>query len=101
MLVFEYKVVDYQYFMDELQEYEINNIVENLKFADKNKWESARLIAYVIAKANFKNIKKAQDFLPLPWDETETKPTGKKKPKNTNITQEEINRLKKLSEKWT
>ena len=100
MLVFEYKVVDYQYFMDEMQEYEINNIVENLKFADKNKWESARLIAYVIAKANFKNIKKAQDFLPLPWDE-QSNTTNKKKPKNTNITQEEIDRLKKLSEKWT
>ena len=101
MLVFEYKVVDYQYFMDEMQEYEINNIVENLKFADKNKWESARLIAYVIAKANFKNIKKAQDFLPLPWDEQSNTTTGKKNPKNTNITQEEIDRLKKLSEKWT
>lgn len=100
MLVFEYKVVDYHYFMDEMQEYEINNIVENLKYADKNKWESARLIAYVIAKANFKNIKKAQDFLPLPWDETEIT-TNKKKAKNTNITQEDIDRLKKLSEKWT
>lgn len=100
MLVFEYKVVDYQYFMDEMQEYEINNIVENIKYADKNEWESARLIAYVIAKANFKNIKKAQDFLPLPWDDTTSTPT-KKKAKNTNITQEEIDRLKKLSEKWT
>lgn len=100
MLVFEYKVVDYQYFMDEMKEYEINNIVENIKYTDKNKWESARLIAYVIAKANFKNIKKAQDFLPLPWDESETTNT-KKKAKNTNITQAEIDRLKKLSEKWT
>lgn len=86
--------------MDEMREYEINNIVENIKYADKNEWESARLIAYIIAKANFKNIKKAQDFLPLPWDESETTNT-KKKPKNTNITQEEIDRLKKLSEKWT
>ena len=101
MLVFEYKVVDYQYFMDEMQEYEINNIVENLKYADKNKRESARLIAWEIDKANFKNIKKAQDFLPLPWDETTSNTTAKKKPKNTNITQEEIDRLKKLSEKWT
>ena len=91
--------MSYDYFMENLQPWEVNNILSNLKYADYTTWETSRFIAYLIAKANFKNIGKIKDFLPLEWDKDGEQEDDK--PQLTQkITQDDVNRLKELAEKW-
>lgn len=60
-VVFHYKVIDYQYFMDELHYYEIPDIIEGLKYCNRDEWEMTRMMLAPYAK----DIKKS---MPLPWD---------------------------------
>lgn len=97
VLVYQYKLIDYAYFMDVMQPWEINGIFDNLQFANGAEWEQTRFISYILAKANFKGIGKIKDFLPLPWENEET--TQKKQLPQT-ITQADIKRLKELEKVW-
>jgi len=38
-LVIELKLVDYEYFMDKMQEYEVYMFYDNLKYTDRPDWE--------------------------------------------------------------
>jgi hypothetical protein len=38
-LVIELKLVDYEYFMDSMQEYEVYMFYDNLKYTDRPEWE--------------------------------------------------------------
>lgn len=79
--------------MDEMQDYEVNDILDALPYLDRNSWEQSRLQSLVTAQVNSKKQLKATDIIKLPWDEdnvTETSPT--------EISTEDIERLKKKSE---
>ena len=93
LVCFRHKLLSVPYFCDEMPLYELDDIADNLKYCDTIQWEQTRLIAYILAKANFKNIKKLTEFLPLPSDEEVKK-------KAAPMTDAEINRLKRLSETW-
>lgn len=96
LLVFQFRVVSAEYFLDECSMWEINDLIENIKYLDRNLWESSRLNSYIIAKANFKNINKVNDIFPLPWDDGNiTKGNS-----NTKITDEDIKRLKEIEKLW-
>ena len=75
--------------MDEMQDYEVNDILDALPYLDRNSWEQSRLQSLVTAQVNSKKQLKATDIIKLPWDEdnvTETSPT--------EISTEDIERLK-------
>lgn len=78
--------------MDEMQEYEVNDIIENIQYLDRNDWEQARLnlnTSYVLKTR--KKIK-TTDLLKFPWDDLQDN-AG-----NTAIDNESIRRLKEKSE---
>lgn len=85
-----------EYFCDVMPMYELDDIIDNLQYCDTIGWEQARLIAWLISKANFKNIKKIEDFLPLPTDKGMAE---HEKPKP--MTKEDIERLKNLAQRLT
>lgn len=48
-LVIELKLVDYKYFLDEMEEWEVYNFYDNLKYCNRAEWEMTRLLMYVTA----------------------------------------------------
>lgn len=72
------------YFMDELQDWEVYDLYSMLQYADAPSWEQTRWLMYVIAQVNSRKQLKVTDILKFSWDEN----------KNTRITNDEIQRLK-------
>lgn len=95
MLVFEFRIVDYVYFLDRMQPYEITNIIEAIPYADRNQWEQTRLKIFSTASMFTKNQLTVTDIMRFKWDEVNDEP-------QTEIQQTDIDRLKqqaKLFEK--
>lgn len=68
--VFTDKLVSYEYFMDELKDYELNLLIEGHEGADKSTWEQTRMLMYSILAPYQKKGKelKITDVLKFPWD---------------------------------
>lgn len=79
-----YRVVTPQYFMDEMQDYEVNPYMENLRFLDVNGWEQARFLGYCGVQVYSKKKLSPQDLLSFSWEEEEHE---------TEITDEQVARL--------
>ena len=77
--------------MDEMEEYELYDIINNLRYLDKNEWERIRLSIYSNVQMNTKKKLQPKDILSFPW-ETEPKEEGSKE-----ISKEDIERLKEKS----
>lgn len=68
LFCFQYKVVSIEYFMDSLQEYEIEPIVQNIPFIEKGDWERTRFLAYCnLQKSSSKRLKPT-DLITFPWE---------------------------------
>ena len=74
--------------MDSLTEWEINDIVENLHYLDRNLWEACRLNTYVVAQSNSTKKLTMQDIAKFKWEETSQEKS------NIEISNEDIQRLK-------
>jgi hypothetical protein len=57
-----------EYFLDEMQMYEIDACLAQSFRRHKQAWEIGRFNAYMIYCANSKNRKQITDFMPLPWE---------------------------------
>lgn len=77
------------YFMDELQDWEVYDIYSMLQYADSTNWEQTRWLMYVIAQVNSRKQLKVTDILKFSWDDVQ---------KNTRITDDEIQRLKEKAD---
>lgn len=84
------KIVDYQYFMDYMTEYEIELCMKNMHFASKNEWEQTRMIMYTNLSPYMKRgqSKTPQDLFPLATDEEQ---------EQTTVTEEEIEQLQQYA----
>lgn len=92
-LVIQYKVIDYHYFMDELQDYELTYLLENCKFSYKDEWEQARyLMYYTVAPYSKKKYDSIADFFPLATDPEKTEIQHK-----TDISNDEIKKMREMS----
>ena len=85
--MFDYRICSIDYFMDEMQEYEINTIIQNIPYLDRNEKELDRYKLYVSVQANSKKKIKLEEIMSLPWDK-EGKNTG------TTISEEEQQQLR-------
>ena len=85
-MCFEYKVVPVEYFMDKMQEYELATIIENIPYMDVAAWEQTRDLMFIYAQSLSKKQLKHTDILHFAWDDIE--------PKDTEITNSDINRLR-------
>jgi len=87
MLVFEFRMVEYSYFLDVMQPYELTNIFEAIPFADRTLWEQTRLKIFSTASMFSKSDLSVTDILKFKWDEEAPEV-------QTDITQTDIDRLK-------
>lgn len=89
MFCFEFKVCSIEYFLDEMQTYEVNPIIENIPYLDRNSWEQNRFLAYTNIQMNTKKKLEPTDIIKFAWDKEEN---------NTSITNEDIERLERESQ---
>lgn len=89
-LVIENHIISYDYFCDKLQDWELLWLLQNMNYAYKNEWEQTRYILYFsIAPYTKTRYNSIQEFFPLSTDKEQ------KEEHNTEITNDEIARLKK------
>lgn len=58
-----------EYFMSDLQNFEVELLYENLKYADRPSWEQTRLLTFILAQVNSKKKLEMTDIMYFPWDE--------------------------------
>lgn len=58
-----------EYFMSDLQDFEVELLYENLKYADRPSWEQTRLLAFILAQVNSKKSLEMTDIMSFPWEE--------------------------------
>lgn len=76
-----------------MQMYELEPLISNLHKKDRNSWEQARMIAYVIAQCNSTKKLKPTDIMQFTWDEES--PTN-----DTSISNEDIKRLREKAKQY-
>ena len=74
-----------------MQEYEVNTVIENLPYLDRNMWEQHRFLIYTNIQMNSKKKLNPSDILKFKWDEDY-------KDDSTSITTQEIERLRNKSQ---
>ena len=77
--------------------YEVNDLMEGIDYVDRVSWEQTRLLGYLSMAPHCKKLD-IKKILPFRWDEND-KDTSKDG-KITKIRNEEIEKLKKESEKY-
>lgn len=61
--------MDIPYFMDSCSLWELQDVLDNLAYLDRNLWEAARLNAYVNAQTHSKKSLTFEDICKFKWDE--------------------------------
>lgn len=70
LLVVDYKLIGYEYFMDSMQEYELLDLQEMIPYAYRQSLEQTRLMMWSCLTPYLKNKNTtAKDLLPLVTDE--------------------------------
>lgn len=68
-LVIQFHVVSYEYFCDQLQDYELSWMLQNMNYAYKEEWEQTRYkLYYTIAPYTKNKANSIQEFFPLTTD---------------------------------
>lgn len=67
-LVVEYKIVDYQYFMDEMALYEISILDDLVPYAERISFEQMRLLMWSNFKSTGCKVPKPEKLVPLTTD---------------------------------
>ena len=94
MLVITNHILSYEYFCDELQDWELVWLLKNQHYAYKNEWQMVRYqLYYAIAPYTKTRYNSIEEFFPLSTDKTDNKEEH-----NTEITNDEIARLKKKAQ---
>ena len=74
-----------------MQEYEVNTIIENLPYLDRNLWEQHRFLVYTNIQMNSKKKLEPTDVLKFKWDSDYIEDS-------TSITNDDIERLRNKSQ---
>ncbi len=93
MLVVEYRLVSYEYFLDYLQPYELPALLEAIPYADRPQWEQTRLKIFSTASMFSKKELTTHDIMQFPWD-------GEDEHDTTPPTDAELKRLKETAQKF-
>lgn len=85
--------------MDKCTDWELNDLIDNIPYLDRNLWDSQRLNAYITAQVNSKKKLTQQDICKFKWDEKNVEEFVKDE-SLTKMTNDDINRLKDLAKQW-
>lgn len=94
LLCLEYKAVSVEYFLDKMQFYELDALLDNLNYCVRNEWETARSIMWASISPYSKKKLKPKDIMEFPWE----KPKKLQLPKQ-EVTQEVVDKAFALAEK--
>lgn len=76
-----------------MQEYEVQDIIENLEYYERPEWERTRFLAYCnIQKSSTKKIKPT-DLITFPWEKEESS-TDQINSNSEPLTQSDIEKLR-------
>lgn len=81
------------YVLDEIQAYEIQALMKYSYFRNKESWEQARLISYLIAQTHSTKKLKLEEIVKFPWEQQD-----EKQHISERITQYDIDFLEKQAE---
>lgn len=73
-LCVEFRLVSVEYFLDTMQDWEVEPLVRAIPYADRSIWESARLQALLGLQVWSKKELKPGDIMKFAWEE-EVQPT--------------------------
>jgi len=62
------------YFLDKMSFSEVRYFLQGLSMRNRESWEQARILGYIIAQSNSTKELKQTDILRFPWDEEEGGP---------------------------
>lgn len=79
------------YVLDEIEMYEINSLMTYSYYRNKESWEQARLITYLIAQTHSQKKLKLEDIIKFEWEKHSIH-------SETYISTEDINRLSQQAE---
>lgn len=96
ILVFQYKLISYEYFNDQMSFYEVNDLMEGIDYVDRVSWEQTRVLGYLSMAPHCKKLD-MKKILPFKWDEDDN---TSEEEKVTSISNEDIEKLKLESEKY-
>lgn len=95
LLCFQYKIVSVDYFMDRMNDYEVDSIIENIQYDDVAGWEQTRLRIFSTAQMMSKKKLTVKDIMVFPWEKEDEEEEEHK----TSISNEEIEMLEKEAKK--
>lgn len=81
-----------EYVLDRMQMYEIKPLIESSYLRNKDNWEQARMIAYIIAQSNSTNKIEPTDIIKFSWDKTE---------ESTDVSDVDVERLTRKAEEYS
>lgn len=93
LLCFEFKCCTIPYFFDEMEEYEVQSIIENLEYYERGDWERTRFQSYCNIQSQSSKRLKPQDLIKFPW-EKEDDNTEEINTNSEPLSKEDIQRLK-------
>lgn len=79
--------------MDELQEWELYALYDNIQYSDFNLREMSRMICYVTAQVNSSSKLTPQKLWSLPWDVSTSRNSDQK-----SMSKEELEKTSKFEE---
>lgn len=86
-----YRLATVQYFLDEMQHYEIATLIDGINYADISGWEQCRMQIYTLSSMFSKKQIKPTDVLHFKWDKEQDKET-------TEISNDDVERLRQKAE---
>lgn len=95
VLVVQFKLVSLEYFLDQMTEYELYIMYDNLEYSDFNTKEMSRILGYIIAQTQSRKKLKPDEIIQFPWDEN-----YKEKSIHKVDTEEDIQRAKQFRDKF-
>ena len=95
--VFQFLVIrlglDPAYVLDEMQLYELGPLFDKMHLKERDSWEQARLIAWMVAQTRSKKKIKMEDIAEFPWD-------NERLEADTGMSKKEFERLKAKAEAY-
>ena len=92
LVVIQCGVCSVDYFLDKMQPYELSIICDSLHLRQKDSWEQARMISYIMAQVNSTKKLKPTDIIKFGWEDVDdtTEP-------NKPLTKEDVEQIKAIA----
>ena len=92
LVVIQCGVCSLEYFLDKMKPYELSIICDSLHLRNKDSWEQARMIAYIMAQVNSTKKLKPTDIIKFGWENTDESTTP-----NKPLTKEDVEKIKAIA----